>query len=961
MQGPESRNGYGDGNLGPTDPATPLPLDPRGATLPSPETARTPPLPRPRPRPVQVVLPLGLLWFVSACLDRLWLWLDNGMPAWDQADYLNGALNYWALFQGGMGWEVGDRFSPEWWQQFWQLAPKIPPLTYVLTAPFVALFGPTADGALLVQLLFSALLLGSVYGLARLVFASPVNHRVGLLAAAICMLLPSLAQLRLDYLLDYPVTASVCAAFALMTLWLTTRGWRSWLGAIAAGLALGLAILVKQTAVLFLLLPLAWVLSMALLRQRWGRLLQGLLLLLMAGLSLRAWVVTNWLLILTSSKRATVDSALLEGDPSLLSPAAWLYYLRQLPSYLTWPLLGAAVLGLLLFVLLHWGRQPRGRDRRMAPRPRPVTVGWLLIFVAGAYLFASLNPNKDPRYILPVLPVLTLLVARGLTLYPPRLRWMPPLALGITGLLLLGHLFLPLATLADGSQAEAQRTPSVPGDPRGQAWLQRLSPGAITPPRLGMSWPHSAIVQTLVQAEPHLENTLGVLPSTPSLNQHNLSFFGAQRGFRVFGRQVGVREDQVAEDLRSLNWFLTKTGDQGSIPPAQPILTQAVETSPDFRLQGQWADPDGGDLRLYRRRQPWLEVKPSPEAATELRLLAVELPQTAPPNQPLAVTYRWQGSLEQLQNTVVALTWEAIAPPDDGQPEPAPPGPTAAAGQIQPAPGLHGDGGEAFVTPVATQLPPGTVPVPPAPTAIAQATSQSRYWFHDHGPGLGFLRAAPGDSSLAPVQVTERLAMLPMALPGQYRLRATAIDRSSGVGRSLALPETRLTLRSNAPLRPAPPLDWNTQLRQWAQLMPEGPERFGPVFEEVARVNQYDPRQDYVAQSAIALDYRLAQSPELLSLHYSRVLAAVLQQDVAGAIAALEPLTQLDSDNAYVYAYLGFVHLYGLQPWAARAAIDQAKDLAPDSEVIQILDGVAGLMGGNLLRAIAVGRQLLAN
>lgn len=926
------------------------------------------------PSPQRVVALLLLFWLVSAVVDRFWLLLDNRMPAWDQADYLNGAMNYWSLW-GEMGSQAAARFSPDWWTQFWQLAPKIPPLAYLATLPFFNILSPSADTALLVQLLFSAILLVSVYGLARCIFPRPVSARVGLWAAAICAVLPGLARLRLEYLLDYPLAASVTLAWWMMTLWQgSRRGWGSlggWMGAIASGVALGLAILVKQTAALFLIVPLLWVFGTALVRLRWARLFQGAITLAITGLILQPWIAPNWLLILTSSKRATVDSALKEGDPSLLSWDAWLYYLQQLPSQVSWPLLLAPVGGLLLYLLLR-KRGPRqevkaaptvpyaysreeglvtGEERKSV---RTLTLVWPLVFILGAYLLASLNPNKDARYGLAYLPAISLLLARGMTFYPPRLRWVPRGAIALSSLMLFVNLF-PLPFLANQSQA--------------QTALQAVSAATAYPPTVGVQWPHREIIQTMVQAEPYLQNTLGVLPSTPSINQHNMSFFGAQQDFRVFGRQVGVREDQVPQDLRSLNWFLTKTGDQGSIPPAQPLMTEQVETSGDFILMGQWQHPDGGDLKLFHRKQPWITVEPSSSDVAQVKLVDVELPRSAPPNQPLAVTYRWVGPISALQNGVVALTWSPLATPDK----------TASEQRLEVPSLVAQSEGEDAPRQVGATIP-TVVPPQDEDSALGEDAAATESdsagglfrdsWFHDHTPGLGFLKQPTGSGSAVGdlsdktvVQLRERLAMLPTAQPGQYQLTGKYIDRRTGQEADLQVPKVVLTLDASAEAADAPELDWLTQLRQWSRLMPQGPDALGPAFEEVARVNQYAPRQDYVAQAETALRYRLEQPglsrDEEIDLRYSLVLAQVLQQDVDGAIAALQPLTEFESDNPYTHAYLSFVNLYGLRPRAAQAALAPAIELAPDLEIVQILDGVGGLMGGNLLKAVRTVQALL--
>ncbi|NJM56487.1 MAG: hypothetical protein HC857_02105, partial [Synechococcales cyanobacterium RU_4_20] len=53
------------------------------------------------------------------------------------------------------------------------------------------------------------------------------------------------------------------------------------------------------------------------------------------------------------------------------------------------------------------------------------SLPWLVAFLLGAYLLNSLNPNKDARYIAPYLPVLSLFLAYGLSLWPRRLSWLP--------------------------------------------------------------------------------------------------------------------------------------------------------------------------------------------------------------------------------------------------------------------------------------------------------------------------------------------------------------------------------------------------------------------------------------------------------------------------------------------------------------------------------------------------------
>jgi 4-amino-4-deoxy-L-arabinose transferase-like glycosyltransferase len=128
---------------------------------------------------------------------------------------------------------------------------------------------------------------------------------VGLLAAALCQILPGLYQSRLDFLLDYPLTAVVTLSFWCLTVWKKDRkkvniahfslaSLQQWLWAAAFGLSLGIALLVKQTALFFLFTPLLWVAATAIVQRNWQRIFQltGGFLLSVAVFS--PWYRTNW-------------------------------------------------------------------------------------------------------------------------------------------------------------------------------------------------------------------------------------------------------------------------------------------------------------------------------------------------------------------------------------------------------------------------------------------------------------------------------------------------------------------------------------------------------------------------------------------------------------------------------------------------------------------------------------------
>ncbi|MEG4362429.1 phospholipid carrier-dependent glycosyltransferase [Microcoleus sp. C2C3] len=894
------------------------------------------------------LLVLGVIWLLGAISDRLWFALDRSVPAWDQADYLTSSLKYLQALQHPQ-W-----LSGEWWTNFWLLSTKIPPLAYILTVPFLQVFGTGADRATLVHLLFSAILLASVYSLGVQLF----NRQVGLWAAAICVLLPGLYRFRLQFLLDYPLTAAITFAFYCLTMWKASEGRRkkeegrrkkeegrrkrnqgreikedcphspdlplspspnlplspspnlplspspnlplspsptlplspsSFFWAIAFGISLGLSILVKHTTVLFLFTPIVWLAVGAVRQKAWGRLGQLTGALLLSAAVFGPWAKTNWLLILTGGKRATLDSAIAEGDPGINTIDAWIYYGQHLPEHISWPLLLIPLVGL----ILYWRRRQDSSSIFYLNSCR-----WLAVFWVGAYLINSLNINKDDRYVIPYLPVLSIFLAYCLTLWPSR--WGRQIRWGTIGLAILAMLFhiLPL------------------GGALGNSLVQIISPGNSNYPYLGKEWPHREVIAEIIDREPYLQSTLGVLPSTPEINQHNLNFYGALANFQVYGRQVGTNLKQVPQDVRSLSWFVTKTGPQGSIreriKKAQNAAVTAIENGDKFQLEKTWILPDYTNLNLYRKREQPVEVQPLNEGRSQVQLDRVTVAAKAVPGVALPVTYTWSGSWQQLQSGLVLVTWQ------NQQSGNIPPGQTFRI--------LHD-------------------------RAIAQATLH---------PGM-----LEADKFAVGFRVVDRTAMLPPAniAPGTYNLQATYLNRKTGETYPINVPAVSvkieaepLDMRSqaepgNEDNTDKPELDLVTQLRAMATNLPKGLPGLEPVFEQIGRINQYDPIQDYTVQAEQTLEYRLKQEPNNLELAYALAFSRVLQQNVKSAIAALEKVTQLDSQNPYAYAYLAFVQLYGWHPKAAQTALKPALALNSNLPEIRILNGVAALMQGNLIQA----------
>lgn len=798
---------------------------------------------------------LILLWLAAFVCDRLWATLDNSPPAWDTGDHLTRAANYWGMLSHP------QFFSSDWWTQLWQLSPSFrAPFVYIMTAPFFSLFGCSYDSGTLVNLLFTAIILIFVYQLGKHIFSA----QVGLWAAGMSILAHSLLVLRIDYLLEYGLTATVIFAFTSLTFWRDAESIKKqWFWSVCFGFGVGITLLCKPTGLLFFFIPSLWVLGENICRKNWQRILQLVVAFVIAALILYPWFSVNWLTILTSSEASNNNGLKYESDPQANTLAGWLYYLWVLPDMTYPPLLymslGCGILGAGTWLL-------KGKRSPAESVTKKSTWRWLFGFCVSTYILFSLLSNKDFRFILPYLPVVLVLLARLLTIsstiWSQWLRWG---TVAITSLFLISDLFpIPFSQQLGGRHL----------------------------PYLGAVYPHAEVIAEVIKKQPYLRSNIGVVPNTVQINPFNLDFFGSAANFQVFARQIGTNIKNIPQDGRSLNWYISKTGDQGAIggfEAAQAALNTTVTQSPDLQIQKTWNLPDKSELRLYQRRVSPVVVEKLNSTPPAQLSLGVLTSLQASPGKPIPVQYEFTGSWQELQDGLVILTWQ-------------------------------GEGNQS--------------------------------WFHDHAIALGQLYTkTEAPQTNTGFRVIENLAMLPPAnLPaGTYNLKATYLNRRTGNTYPLTTPPVQITLNPQTANIAAPELDLISQLHQLAAGLPQG--KLDPIFRAIARINQYDPLQDYLKYAETAFSYRLSQEPKNLDFAYSLALSQTLQRRVEPLLKTLNQITQEDAQNAYAWTYLGFVHLYNFQPKAAESALQVAQKLNAKIPEVKTLRIVSSAMQFNFLQA----------
>jgi 4-amino-4-deoxy-L-arabinose transferase-like glycosyltransferase len=567
-------------------------------------------------------LSLLVLSLIGITIHLVWVTVDQSLPAWDQAAHLTSALNFQKVIN-----QI-QIFSPTWWHELWAQATSYrAPLIYVLTVPFLNIFGKSLNAGLLVNLLFIPIIICSTYYLGKRAF----DERVGLWAAGLCIISPALLAFQLDYLLDYGIVGLTTLNFLVLSLWkdATTKR-ESWRWSLIFGILFGCLMLTKPTGFIFLSIPGIYLLSSLIRQRNWLKLLQAGLVLIIAWAIFGSWFSQNWLTIITSAIAAN-GMGKGEGDPPGNTLEGWLYYIRLLPELVSVPILITAI----GFAILWLFRRPK-----YASTIQSRQVLWLLIYFIGIYSFCSLATNKDGRFISPILPILSIFLAYVLNLFQTswlrRLRWF---AVGLNGLLLLIHI-LP-----------------IPGTDS----LLRISQVGYSYSLMAQVKPELSsqqLIKEITTNQPYLRSNIGSMVSSREINFENLDFYGQAANFQVYAREFSGSGNQAQQlidrDLKAFNWYTLKTGDIGKIDQK---LLPIVESDRNLQLHKSWQTREGSILKLYRRKNIPILVEPIVEDLKNVRLDQV----TISPALGLSIdtTYQLSGDRESLKNGILLLSWHS--------------------------------------------------------------------------------------------------------------------------------------------------------------------------------------------------------------------------------------------------------------------------------------------------------------
>ena len=504
---------------------------------------------------------LALLVGFHAFSVSSWIKRETRPPSWDQSIHLEIAKDFQVAFSEGR------------WKDIFMPAPKpgmppFPPLHYMLIRYAMDAPDPASE-ALWINVFYMAILCVSLFGLGR----RAGGEWGGLAAAVLFSCMPEVQWLLRDQIIDLPLVAWVVSAYWAL---LASERFEHPGPSALFGVMFAAAMLTKWSAFSYFL-PLIVFLFGDLRepRRRKHFFTAAFIAVLLCG----PWYALNWAVLIPRLFQASSDNAV-----SVASLSGLFAYVRQMSLGMEFPLFAAGLVS-----LGGMARNERGRS----------DASTLVLWFVLSFIFWTIVPNRQLRYLLPALAPLILMITSTMK-------------------------FKPLAALCALELIAAVNF--------SYGVLPHIHPGFLSfnaslfradPPQKE-DWPIGEILRTAQEMRDKSAPfaNMALLANAERFNGATFNWESARRGIStVKMRGINNRVCEFAEFL------LTKEGPLG--PPS--VVNQLPKVRKMILARGSWFDrgyreaarfplPDGTDAVLYQRRVP--KKPPFPPGKTHFDYLS---------------------------------------------------------------------------------------------------------------------------------------------------------------------------------------------------------------------------------------------------------------------------------------------------------------------------------------------------
>ncbi len=503
------------------------------------------------------------IWILSTIIDRIWWNLYSITPSWDQADYLNSALDH----ARALSFLGGDGSSD--FRSLLDKSPKIPPFASIINGAVIAFAGDAPHQAAWSLSFWNGFLIFNI--------ASWGLYLRGKIFALFCVLItacsPFLFHLRTDYVLELPLISAITFYLFHLGRWSDKSNGGKWIQLIISTFACSFSLLIKQSSLLVIIPSLLFVFILSFKRDKKFQ-LQFLCLVLINILAILPWFYHNWIMILSGTYRAVFESAAIEGDPSILGFKSIFWYFPYLENQFGSIIFFSGLSGT-IFAFLSYIRSIRDHARLGdILNKKNYKWTWIYFNLITSWTFTTFIPNKDERYIACTIPLIILLLALGFTKWSDWLYTY--FKFNSYGLLLIPFLSFFYTNSINNFKTS-----------------QNIS---------SKYYPVKDIISAIKSDKTNdKKETVIVVPSTPDINQHNVSYFGRMQGGNILGRQLGQSLLHIEPVLKYSKWIILAEGDQGSVSSNSLALDKAIRDSSLFIQVREFPREKEGSYTLWKR------------------------------------------------------------------------------------------------------------------------------------------------------------------------------------------------------------------------------------------------------------------------------------------------------------------------------------------------------------------------
>jgi 4-amino-4-deoxy-L-arabinose transferase-like glycosyltransferase len=579
---------------------------------------------------------LLLIILLTTLANLRWIVVNVGLIGRDPPGHLTESIDIAHILEAGGVQAIFQAITSDEFR---------PPLLYLMTQPAYATLGRATDVAQMPNFLLFALILWFTFLLAR----RSSGDWMAIFAVALLSLLPmAVAMTRLYYMENSLTAALLIALYAL----LRSDGFRNRRWSIIFGTAVGIALLAKWTAPVYLALAVFYVLwrekfwqnqrqAFTTFQPHWKT---GLTALGVSAVLAMLWYLPNrdfvaeqgmaigdWLPVLWTLLGATALYALLRwrGQAgnfwTALLLAALIASLWYLPRFAVFTSLTDVAFGTdrgtnappdllqaeaYLRYFRFWIVDHMGLLASLIILPLAL-LGWVIrwrrehgihqdtliyaLIIAGSWIVFTLLTQSDPRNLVPLLPLIAILLAASLYGYSHNL------ATGI-GILWLSLLLLQWTFITyDEAAPIAARTPAlwVHGDYSAPPATGSTDPGYWI-------WPD--VLETIGSPEGDAES-LGMLIDTWDMHRGELRYLVTLHNLNITVNALTEIESSSWGDALTNRWILLKDGDNSEVKsPGQAILARIAQGDDIFEQLyapvKKYPLPNGETATLYMRDGP---------------------------------------------------------------------------------------------------------------------------------------------------------------------------------------------------------------------------------------------------------------------------------------------------------------------------------------------------------------------